>query len=217
MCGVFGFVAKDRKPVDLAILSRVARVTMSRGTHAWGMAWIDKKGRLKMYKQEGRIVDSLGLLSMARNASMVIGHCRHATHGDPQDNSNNHPHPAEDGWIVHNGVITRYRRIIAQYELEPVTQCDSEVLGLLIDSLPGPIAKRCAKAAQIAAGGPLVMLGLWADRLIAIRDGWQPLHLGETRDGDYIASLPDELPGQVSQVENGYLLEWKGTNVSAQS
>ena len=205
MCGVFGFVAKEREPVNLRILSRVARETMQRGPHAWGLAWLDKKGRLHMFKQEGRIVDSLGLLSMAKDATMLIGHCRYATHGDPSDNSNNHPHPAEDGWIVHNGVISHYRRIIREYDLEPVTECDSEVLGLLIDSLPGPVTRRCAEAAQIAAGGPLVMLGLWPDRLVAIRDGGQPLHLGETRDGYYLGSLPNQLPGDVRPVEDELL------------
>ena len=210
MCGVFGFVAMEPgEPINLRILSRVARETMRRGPHAWGLAWVDSKDRLHMFKQSGRIVDALGLLSMAKDAQMLIGHCRYATHGAPDDNRNNHPHVAGDGWIVHNGVISQYRTIVREHGLTMRTACDSEVLGLLIDQLPGPLKQRCSKAARIAEGGPLAMLGLWKDRLIAVRQDGQPLHLGETRRACYLASLPDGLPGDVELVDDDRVLEFK--------
>ena len=64
-------------------LEAIARVTMRRGPHAFGFAWIDSRGRLKMFKKTGRIVDHLSLLAMAQDAQFLIGHCRYATHGDP--------------------------------------------------------------------------------------------------------------------------------------
>jgi glucosamine 6-phosphate synthetase-like amidotransferase/phosphosugar isomerase protein len=208
MCGVFGFVAKDDGPLNLNILSRVATVTERRGPHAWGMAWINREGRLCMYKQTGRITDNLGLLSMARDATLLIGHTRWATQGDPDNNLNNHPHPSDGGWIVHNGMIPNFRTLISEHDLHPVTDCDSEVLGLLIETLPGKLLSRCVKTANLASERNLVMLGLWKPgRLIAVRHG-NPLHVGETGRGFYLASLKSGLPGDVSEVADNQALEF---------
>jgi glucosamine 6-phosphate synthetase-like amidotransferase/phosphosugar isomerase protein len=91
-------------------------------------------------------------LEPCRHAVAVIGHCRWATHGDPQDNRNNHPHPAGRGWLVHNGVIRNDQALLHQDKLRPRTDCDSEVLGLLMirslgrswNGLPGPSIRRKA-------------------------------------------------------------------------
>lgn len=207
MCGVFGFVAKNDHRMSLADLKRVAAQTMTRGPHAWGLAWIDSQDRLKMFKQTGRIVDALGLLAMARDAKALIGHCRWATQGDPQNNLNNHPHPADGGWIVHNGIIRHYDELIDEFDLHPVSDCDSELLGQLIERLDGDLVDRCERATLYAADSPLTMLGLWKSRLVAVRRG-NPLHTGQTRSGIYLASLPDALPGRVSAVTNNTLLTY---------
>ena len=208
MCGVFGFVAKDNGPLNLTILERIAKATERRGPHAWGMAWISKDGKMRMYKQTGRIKDCLGLLAMAKDATMLIGHTRWATQGDPENNLNNHPHPSDGGWIVHNGVIPNFRSIIKQHKLHPTTECDSEVLGLLVETLQGNLVSRCADAANIASGRDLVMLGLWKPgKLVAVRSG-NPLHCGETGRGYYLASLADGLPGDVSELADNQAVEF---------
>lgn len=208
MCGVFGFVSFDGKGPDLRRLQAIAEVTMRRGPHAFGFAWLDFAGRLRMFKRTGRIVDHLGLLAMARDARMLIGHCRFATHGDPDNNLNNHPHPADGGWIVHNGVIGAYNEIVTRNELQPVTDCDSEVLGLLIERGRGTFRKRCVEAVSSAVGGrggPLVMLGLWSRpaRMVVIRHG-NPLSVGMIGGGEryYLGSLADKLPGDVMEVRD---------------
>ena len=78
---------------DLKLLRRLATVTEQRGPHAFGFAWVDGRGRLRSYRQTGRITDHLGLLAAARDARLLIGHTRWATQGDPADNLNNHPTP----------------------------------------------------------------------------------------------------------------------------
>ena len=61
-------------------------------------------------------------------------------------------------------------------------------------------------------GAPLVMLGLWQrpDRLVAVRDQGQPLHLADTREGTYLASLAEGLPGDVREMRDGSALLFGG-------
>ena len=211
MCGVFGFVSYDGKGPAIGQLQKIATATMRRGAHAFGFAWIDGAGRLHSFKQSGRIVDSIGLLGLAEDARMLIGHCRFATHGEPGNNLNNHPHPADGGWIVHNGVVGEYERIVERNDFFPVTECDSEVLGLLIEQADGTLSERCRSAVREAWDNPLVMLGLWSrpNRLVVLREG-NPLHVGTIGDGKrfYLGSLREGLPGAVSAVKDGTGLEF---------
>jgi glucosamine 6-phosphate synthetase-like amidotransferase/phosphosugar isomerase protein len=201
-------VSRDDGPVDPRILRTIAVATESRGRHSWGLAWIDSKGRMHCYKQSGRISDSLGILAMADDARLLIGHCRYATQGDPGNNLNNHPHPCDGGWIVHNGMIPEYHSLVWTRELFPVSRCDSEVLGLLIEQADGALIDRCTFAAQTATRSPLVLLGLWKPgRLVAVRNG-NPLHLGTTKHGFYLASLTKGLPGKVKPVPDGEAIEF---------
>jgi glucosamine 6-phosphate synthetase-like amidotransferase/phosphosugar isomerase protein len=203
MCGVFGFVSFDGQGPSLKRLEAIARVTMRRGPHAFGFAWIDGKGRMRMFKQTGKIVDHLSLLAMAHDARLLIGHCRFATHGAPENNLNNHPHPADGGWIVHNGVVGNHRELVKDYDLHPVTDCDSEVLGLLIEEGVGNLRTRCVEAVQYASGSPLVLLGLWKPgRLIALRSG-NPLSLGVCKGRVYLGSLRTDLPGDILELKDG--------------
>ena len=195
MCGIFGFVSHNGHGPDLRRLEQIARATQRRGPHAFGFAWIDERGRLRMFKQTGRISDHLGLLAMAVDAKMLIGHCRYATHGSPDNNLNNHPHPVDGGWLVHNGVIHDVDRVIEENALHPVSECDSEVLGLLIEELDGSLVERCIDAVHLAGDAPLAMAAVWRNpqRLVVVRSG-NPLHFGETPGGHYFGSLIGGLP-----------------------
>lgn len=216
MCGVFGYVAKKNRPLDPRVLRRVAAETMARGPHAWGLAWVDSSGRLRSYKQAGRVVDDLSLLKMAQGARLLIGHCRWATHGSPSDNTNNHPHDAGDALYVHNGVISHYRDLIEEHGLRTVTECDSEVIGLMVKKFRGKPLTRLRKAAEQAAGSnPFAVLALWPDRLIAAKANGQPLHVGETREAYWLASLPHGLPGEVYKFPESSLWEFKDAKVAA--
>ena len=209
MCGIFGYVAKGDKRLDLKTIKKIAEVTMSRGPHAWGMAWVDGAGKMRTYKQTGRIVDSLALLALAADARLMIGHCRYATHGAPENNLNNHPHDGGDSYVVHNGIIHHYRTLVSRHSLRMRTECDSEVLGLMLQKFTGKPMARAAKTASEAMGtSPFAMMALWPDRLVAARANGQPLHVGETRDAYYLASLRPGLPGKVAEFDEREIVEY---------
>src|SRR5437868_2018804 len=86
--------------------------------------------------------------------------------------------------------IKRLEAIARERELQPVTECDSEVLGMLIERGNGALRQRCAAAVREAAASPLVMLGLWnrPGRMIAIRAG-NPLSIGLCEGRAYFGSL----------------------------
>ena len=211
MCGVFGFISKDGKTsFKLETLERIATVTERRGKHAFGLAWIDSHGRLKCYKQQGRITDHLGLLAMARDAVMLIGHTRYATQGDPAQNINNHPHHADGGWIVHNGQVKNYEALLEEHKMLVSSVCDSETIARLYEDNQGSRQVRLNAAVCAVAEGPLAVLGLWNHQpeLVAVRRG-NPLHWSETKRGVYLASLAEGHPTPAKSVRDDHSLSFR--------
>lgn len=212
MCGIWGYVAHSTDGPDLARLSRIIRTTEQRGKHAFGFAWIDGSGKLRAFKAPGRLSERIEMIDRLADARMVIGHARYATHGDPGNNLNNHPFACDGGWIVHNGVIREHEQIHAEFNREPVTDCDSEALVSLIEEHEGTLSTRCATAcSSIDASASLAMMGLWprSGRMIVIRRG-NPLHVGTTARGHYLGSLPDGLPKNVESIANWSGIEFAG-------
>jgi glucosamine--fructose-6-phosphate aminotransferase (isomerizing) len=203
MCGVFGFITREGKGPDITRLRNLALITQSRGMHAFGLAWITSAGTIRSFKSPGPAQRYLDELERCRDAVIVIGHCRYATHGTPLNNANNHPHPAGNGYLVHNGVIFNHQELVRRYRLRRRSSCDSEVLGLLMARGSGSLAQRSAWAASHAEGD-LAILGLWRApaRLLVARRG-KPLCFGPGSDGYYFASLPTGLPGKVQEIADG--------------
>lgn len=210
MCGIWGWVSKADKGPNLKRLAAIAEATEARGRDAFGFAWLDAEGRMRQFKQAGPISSHLAHLAWLKDARMIIGHCRYATHGSPGNNLNNHPFPVDSGWLVHNGVVRNHEDIRESLGRPAVTECDSEILANVIEESDGTHAERCAAAvACTLPDSPLAILGLWArpDRLIAVRRG-NPVHLGEAEHGWYLGSLAKEMPSTVQQVRDGTGLEF---------
>ena len=114
---------------------------------------------------------SLRELSILRDARAAICHCRWVTNGSALHNINNHPHPSDGGWIVHNGTIHNHRFLVSSHGLAPSSECDSEVAGLLIEELTGTIRDRVRKTVNLC-DGPLALVGLWPrpQRMVIARD-----------------------------------------------
>lgn len=209
VCGVYGFLTENGKGPAMDRLRRIALETETRGRHASGLAWVDQQGRLWTWKRQGAWSDRLSDLDRVEDAVAVIGHCRWATHGHWSVDRNNHPHRAGRGWIVHNGVVRNYRDLEAEYRVRRSSQCDTEVLGLLIERFAGSLRDRVARVIR-RVDGPAAVLGLWCDpvRLVVCRAG-KPLSSGRTKRGLYLASLPTGLPDGSSEVPDGYCAEFR--------
>lgn len=218
MCAIFGFVRSKGSAKNVDIVNEIVAGNICRGPQAYGFAWIDGVGRMKMFKSEGKLTASNPVLKKAATEAIVfVGHLRWATHGD-LDNLNNHPHPCDGGWLVHNGVIRAYRSIVAKYDLDPNTECDSELIGLCYEKTIGRIAPRMAAAVNmIDDGSPLTCAALFR-RHIVIARRTNPLHLSFHRGGTWFASNPDGLPGEVYEVPDDFVMHFaqrKPTDVAS--
>lgn len=191
MCGLMGYISGCQGKPDRDTFMRVAEDTAKRGHHAWGLAWIDKNERLRVYKRNGTILKNLPLAwSMASESLAFILHTRYATHG-ALDSSNNHPHPVDGGWMIHNGVVQNYRDLLSHTPgLHLLSECDSEVIGRLAEMAKGRLPDRF-KTAIDSTSGNLAIAALWHRHnpacVVLARRG-NPLHVGREEDGIWFSS-----------------------------
>lgn len=212
MCSIFGFIrqrkSSDRTPAPLEILERIIRANIARGPHAFGFAWVTPDGRIRAYKQEGNLVSSLPLIRMASDAIALVGHLRYATHGDPSNNINNHPHPIDGGWLVHNGVVSNYEELVEEHDLPVVSNCDSEAIALMAEREDGKMLPRVVDAIEHTEGC-LAIASLWArpTRMIIARSG-NPLSISTTHTAKFFATLPVGLPGTTASVKDNTAVQF---------
>jgi len=135
MCGIFGFVSKDKVGATPTILDGLKRLEY-RGYDSSGLAAV-VNSRIYSKKRSGRIVELEKVASDDILASIAIGHTRWATHGKPTD-KNAHPHCDCTGkiYLVHNGIIENFKELRAKLEKRGHTfksDTDTEVAAHLIE------------------------------------------------------------------------------------
>ena len=135
MCGIVGYIGtKQAYPILVNGLKRLEY----RGYDSAGVAMINDKGDLNVYKTKGKVADLEAFCADKDITGMVgIAHTRWATHGEPSS-VNAHPHYSESKnlAIIHNGIIENYAEIKKNLEEKGMhfrSQTDTEVLVQLIE------------------------------------------------------------------------------------
>lgn len=192
MCGIVGYIGTQQAaPILLDGLSKLeyrgydsAGIAIYNGT---SIDMVKSKGRLKVLNELTHDGDTV-------KGTVGIGHTRWATHGSPSD-VNAHPHFNKDKSIVvvHNGIIENYlklRKKLEKHGYEFVSETDTEVIAHLLDYYyHGNPLQAITKVMHRMEGS--YALGIifkeHPEELYAVRKD-SPLIVGETKDGNIIAS-----------------------------
>lgn len=152
MCGIIGFVGTVREGrwrQTHSILRELFIAAEHRGRDATGfIAMTDPlnraaRRRFVVAKQPisaGRFVrsDPTFLRLRRRRCWGLVGHVRLATHGEPSDPLNNHPHIGRHLALVHNGIAANFLELADRHSLKLQSACDSEVLLRITEASPHP-------------------------------------------------------------------------------
>lgn len=195
MCGIVGYLGnKDAFPILIKGLRRLEY----RGYDSAGVALVDEKNELNVYKTKGK-VDDLVCYCNGKDVSGTVGiaHTRWATHGEPSS-VNAHPHYSQSKnlAIIHNGIIENFadlkKKLIAN-GVKFVSDTDTEVMVQLIEYIQERQGIDLLTAVQLALRE---VIGAYAialldrrnpDQIIAARKQ-SPLVVGIGKDEFFLGS-----------------------------
>ena len=130
MCGIVGYIGKrEAYPILIKGLKRLEY----RGYDSAGVALLNAKSDLSVYKTKGKVSDLEAYCADKDiTGSLGIAHTRWATHGEPSSR-NAHPHYSESKnlALIHNGIIENYADLKSKLIEKGVTfisDTDTEVL-----------------------------------------------------------------------------------------
>lgn len=135
MCGIVGYIGNSQAyPILIKGLKRLEY----RGYDSAGVAMINPKGSLNVYKSKGKVCELERYAAEKDiNGTIGIAHTRWATHGEPSD-LNAHPHysESENLALIHNGIIENYsvlRQMLENNGMVFRSCTDTEVIVQLIE------------------------------------------------------------------------------------
>lgn len=195
MCGIVGYIGKrDAYPILIKGLHRLEY----RGYDSAGVALINSKQELKVYKAKGKVADlEHAVESKDVSGTIGIAHTRWATHGEPNQ-VNAHPHYSESEQlaIIHNGIIENYavlKQGLMKHGYSFKSETDTEVLVQLIEYIKTTDKTDLQTAVQLALNQ---VVGAYAivvldrnnpDEMVAARKG-SPLVVGIGDNEFFLAS-----------------------------
>ncbi|MBI2674787.1 MAG: glutamine--fructose-6-phosphate transaminase (isomerizing) [Candidatus Yanofskybacteria bacterium] len=135
MCGIFGFVSKEKINATPVIIDGLKRLEY-RGYDSAGLALMTGRG-IFCRKKAGRIFELEKVVGNNIESNIGIGQSRWATHGKPSD-KNAHPHFSCDKkiYLVHNGIIENFKELRVKLEKRGHvfrSDTDTEVAAHLIE------------------------------------------------------------------------------------
>mgnify|MGYP001580841238 CR=1 FL=1 len=135
MCGIFGFVYKDKVKAVPIIMDGLKRLEY-RGYDSSGIV-VTEGSNLYWKKKSGRLFELEKKINYERSGNVAIGQTRWATHGTPVD-KNAHPHfdCKKNIFLVHNGIIENYKELkagLVKNGHDFSSDTDTEVLAHMIE------------------------------------------------------------------------------------
>ncbi|MDF2801399.1 MAG: glucosamine--fructose-6-phosphate aminotransferase, isomerizing [Anaerocolumna sp.] len=190
MCGIIGFTGyTEAKKVLLNGLESLEY----RGYDSAGIAFFNQNA-INTIKTIGKVSSLREKVSETKDLDSTcgIGHTRWATHGGVTD-TNSHPHTCGKVTLIHNGIIENYHELeleLAKSGKFPVSQTDTEIAAMLVDSLyNGNPYTAIAKAVALLKGAFAfcIMFQDEPEVIYCLRNE-SPLVACHTADGAVIAS-----------------------------
>lgn len=188
MCGIIGFCGYlDAKEV---LINGLAELEY-RGYDSAGIACFTENG-IETIKAVGKVAGLQNKLPAKLESGCGIGHTRWATHGGVSE-VNAHPHQCGKVTLIHNGIIENYHELAAELATTgrtPVSQTDTEIAAMLIDSLYEGDAMEALRGAVKKLEGAYAFCIMFADQkdvIYCIRKG-SPLVCCSTEEGSVVAS-----------------------------
>ena len=179
MCGIVGYLgSREAYPILIKGLHRLEY----RGYDSAGIALINSKLDLSVYKTKGKVEDLENYVADKDvEGTIGIAHTRWATHGEP-NSQNAHPHYSQSGRLalIHNGIIENYKVLKEELISKGYTfssDTDTEVLIQLIEYMQMSHNTSIYEAVQLALKN---VIGAYA---IAIIDKANPNQLIAARKG----------------------------------
>jgi len=108
---------------------------------AAGIAWAEHGNAESFYykKAPGRSHNLVGRVAVPpEGAITAIMHTRYATHGEPENNANNHPFVGEQFALIHNGIASDALDVAKNLPL--AGECDSEAIAAIVEAIGDPLA-----------------------------------------------------------------------------
>ena len=189
MCGIIGFTGS--KNAAEVLVDGLAELEY-RGYDSAGIACFTAPSAITTIKTVGKVSQLRASIPFGFTASCGIGHTRWATHGGVTQ-VNAHPHSCGHVTLIHNGIIENYlslRDELTATGRTPVSQTDSEIAAMLIDSLYTGDAYQAIRDAAARLEGAYAFCILFADQpdtIYCIRKG-SPLVACHSEIGSVIAS-----------------------------
>ncbi|MFG6394276.1 MAG: glutamine--fructose-6-phosphate transaminase (isomerizing) [Lachnospiraceae bacterium] len=190
MCGIIGFTGNINAK---EVLLQGLKALEYRGYDSAGISYFTESG-IKTIKAVGKVSGLAEKVALSDGdiPKCGIGHTRWATHGGVSE-INCHPHHFGKVTLIHNGIIENYKELQEELALdgkEPVSQTDSEIAAMVIDSCYKSNPVRAIKKAVKKLHGAYAFCIMFEDHpgsIYAIRNG-SPLVATATKEGAVIAS-----------------------------
>lgn len=211
MCGIIGYVTKEKNNTVIPTLLDGLKKLEYRGYDSAGIAFL-KENKIEIIKESGPIVNLENRIKDNVDSTIGIGHTRWATHGKATK-TNSHPHRVGKMTIVHNGIIENYLQLkdfLKKEKYEFVSDTDTEVAAALIDYLykkTNDMIETLNRFIEKAKGAYAIAIICddYLDRLFVIKKA-SPLIIGVKTNENFIAS---DVPAILDKTNKYVILEDK--------